>query len=268
MVGDTGDPGGGPAALTAGLRAGYASAAGRWSAGPERVYAPLATALVGAAACPVAGRRVLDLGAGIGTAGRAAIAAGARQVVAADIAMPMLLRCPPPVRPVAADAIALPFRPGSFDLVVAAFCLNHLVSLAAGLAEVRRVGRAIAASAFAPGWTHPAKVAVEAVLSGFGYQAPAWYVSFKSGTEASDPALLAARAAEAGFTGVRVRTIVVPTGVSTPSALASWRLGMAHIAPFVSSLDPLSRDRLRREAAAAAAGCEPLTVPMLVLTAR
>ena len=44
--------------------------------------------------------------------------------------------------PVAADAAALPFRDGSFDLVLAAFCLNHLASLAAGLAEVRRVGAA------------------------------------------------------------------------------------------------------------------------------
>ncbi len=113
---------------------------------------------------PVAGRRVLDLGAGTGVAGRAALAAGAGQVVAADLAVGMLRRGAAALHPVAADAAALPFRDGSFDLVVAAFCLSHLGSVPAGLREARRVGRAIAASAFAPGWTHPAKAAVDEAL--------------------------------------------------------------------------------------------------------
>ena len=46
------------------------------------------------------------------------------------------------LHPVAADAAALPFRDGSFDLVVAAFSLSHLGILPAGLGEARRVGRA------------------------------------------------------------------------------------------------------------------------------
>jgi predicted RNA methylase len=56
--------------LASGLRAGYTAAADSWAAGPERVYAPLAAALVGAATRPAAGCRVLDLGAGTGVAGR------------------------------------------------------------------------------------------------------------------------------------------------------------------------------------------------------
>lgn len=269
MVGGTGDPGGGPADLTSGLRAGYEAAAGWWAAGPERVYAPLAAALIGAAG-GVAGGRVLDLGAGTGVAGRAALAAGARHVVAADVATPMLRRCLPPLCPVASDATALPFGPGRFDLVVAAFVLSHLASLGAGLAEARRVGLGLAASAFVTGWTHPAKAAIDTVLSEAGYRPPRWYVTFKQETEerAGDPARLAAQAGEAGFTGVEVRTIVVPTGVSAPEEIVSWRLGMAHIAPFVRSLDRPARDRVRRAALAAVAGCPPLTVPMLVLTAR
>jgi SAM-dependent methyltransferase len=269
MVGDTGGPGGGAAQLTAGLRAAYDTSAGDWASGPERMYAPLARALVAAAPVPPIGRRVLDLGAGTGVAGRAALAAGARLVVAADPAVGMLRRGGAGLHPVAADAAALPFRDGSFDLVVAAFCLSHLGSIPAGLREARRVGRAIAASAFAPGWSHPAKAAVDEALGAFGYRPPPWYLTFKSETEpqAADPALLAGEAAAAGFRRVRLRTAVVPTGLSTPAQLASWRLGMAHVAPFVAGLDAGRRAELRRAAERAAAGTGPLVVSMLVLTA-
>ena len=59
------------------MRAAYDAAAADWAVGPERVYTPLARALIGAAPVPVAGGLVLDLGAGTGVAGRAALAAGA-----------------------------------------------------------------------------------------------------------------------------------------------------------------------------------------------
>ena len=64
------------AGLTADVRAAYETAAAGWADGPGQVYGPLARALVGAAPVPVAGGRVLDLGAGTGVAGRAALAAG------------------------------------------------------------------------------------------------------------------------------------------------------------------------------------------------
>ena len=139
-MGSEGAYGGAAAELTASLREAYDAAAPAWAHGAEQVYLPLAQALVGQV--DVAGRRVLDLGAGTGVAGRAALAAGARSVVAADIAVAMLARCEPPLRPGAADALRLPFRDRSFDLVLAAFCLSHLGSLAAGLREARRVGAA------------------------------------------------------------------------------------------------------------------------------
>jgi len=269
MVGDTGGQGGSAGRLTTDLRAAYDTAAGAWASGPEQVYAQLARELVACAAVPVAGRLVLDLGAGTGVAGRAALAAGARLVVAADLAVGMLRRGGTALRPVAADASALPFRDGSFDLVLAALSLSHLVDLAAGLGEARRVGRAIAASAFAPGWSHPARAAVDEALRPFGYRPPAWYVRLKRETEprAEDPDLLAGLAAAAGFRRVRLRTAAVPTGLATPAQLASWRLGMASIAPFVSSLDPVRRAELRRAAEGAVAGMGPLVVSVMVLTA-
>ncbi len=172
MVGGPGARRGTPAELTTAVRASYDAAAGGWASGPGPMYERLAAALIAAAPVPLAGIRVLDLGAGTGAAGRAALAAGAGQVVAADLAVGMLRAAGPALHPVAADAAALPFRAGSFDLVTAAFCLNHLPDPAAALAEARRVGAALAASTFASGWTHPAKDAVDAALRPFGYREP------------------------------------------------------------------------------------------------
>jgi ubiquinone/menaquinone biosynthesis C-methylase UbiE len=259
---------GGSADLAAEVRAAYDAAATDWAGGPEQVYAPLARALVAAAPLPLAGGRVLDLGAGTGVAGQAALAAGADRVVAADLAVAMLRRGGLAQHPVAADATALPFRDQAFDLVVAAFCLNHLSGPGAALREARRVGRGLAASTFAPGWTHPAKLAVDEALRPFGFQPPAWYLSLQreAGPAAQDQARLAALAADAGFTDVRVRTMTVPTGLSDPVELASWRLGMAQVAPFLQSLDAGRRATARRAAEQAVAGTGPLAVSMLVLT--
>jgi ubiquinone/menaquinone biosynthesis C-methylase UbiE len=281
MVGGQGRTGGGAAELTAGLQAGYEAAASAWADGPGPLYTQLARVLVATAPVPLAGAVVLDLGAGTGAAGWAALAAGARQVVAADLSPGMLRHArdrgaPAPRRgaawePIAADAVALPFRDHSFDLVLAAFCLNHLDSLAAGLAEARRVGAAIAASTFAPGWDHPAKGAVDEVLGSFGYQPPAWYACLSPGSRAGDPEILTERVAAAGFTDVRVRTADVRTALVTPAELASWRLGLAQVAPFLRSLAPADRAAVRRaaeHAVAGSAGTAPLIVSMVVLTAR
>jgi SAM-dependent methyltransferase len=300
VVGDTGGPGGPAAGLSADLRAAYDATATRWAEGPEPVYASLARALLAAAlldpagtgltepgltsaglggtglagtglgGAGLAGGRVLDLGAGTGVAGRAALAAGARSVVCADSAVGMLRRSEPRLHPVAADVTALPFRDGCFDLVLAAFCLGHLDDPVAGLREARRVGTALAASSFAAGWNHPAKVAVDEVLGSFGYRPPPWYVTFKRDTEprASDPAAVSRDTAAAGYTDIRLRTVAVDTGLSAPAELASWRLGMAHVAPFVASLPADRRAELRRAAEAAVTETGPLAVDVLILLAR
>jgi SAM-dependent methyltransferase len=282
VVGDAGGPGRSAPGLKAaydapGLKAAYDAGARLWAEGPEPVYASLARALLARVDAGLAGDRVLDLGAGTGVAGRAALAAGARSVVSADSALGMLRRGAPGLRrdapglhPVAADATALPFRDGCFDLVLAAFCLGHLDRPLAGLREARRVAPALAASAFAAGWSHPAKAAVDEVLAAFGYRPPPWYLTFKRDTEpwASDPAALGRDTTAAGYTDIRLRTITVDTGLSRPAELAAWRLGMAHVAPFVGSLTAARRISLRRAAETAVTDTGPLVVDMLVLTAR
>ena len=271
MVGGAGGPGG----PLADLRAAYDTGAQRWAEGPEPVYACLARALLAQARPVPAGAgladwRVLDLGAGTGVAGRAALAAGARSVVCADSAPGMLRWCEARLHPVAADVTALPLRDRSFDLALAAFCLGHLDRPVAGLREARRVAASLAASSFAAGWNHPAKAAVDEALGAFGYRPPPWYVTFKRDTEpwASDPALLGRDTAAAGYTDIRLRTVTVDTGLASPAALASWRLGMAHVAPFVESLPEARQAELWHAAQAAVTGTGPLVVDMLVLTAR
>jgi SAM-dependent methyltransferase len=254
------------------VREGYDAAADGWDTGPGAIYEPLARALVAAAPVPMAGCIVLDLGAGTGVAGRAALAAGARRAAGVDLSEAMLRRAAfTGATPVVADAMSLPFRDASFGLVLAAFCLNHLDRLEDGLAEMRRVGAAIAASTFAPGWTHPAKDAVDQAARSLGYHPPHWYQALAPGERATDSAVLATCAAGAGFTHVRVRTMTVPTPVATPAALAAWRLGMAHYAPFLHRLDAPARIALRHaaeQAVAASGPTAPLAVEMTVLTAR
>jgi len=244
----------GAARLSSETGAAYAAAADGWDAGPGQLYRDLALALVRQAG-PVAGLRVLDLGAGTGVAGLAALTAGAARVVAADLAPAMLARSPAGLLPVAADAAHLPFLAGSFDLTLAAFCLGHLPDVPVCLAEIRRVSAALAVSSFAPGWTHPAKRAVDDALAAFGYRPPGWYATFKQETEprSQDPAWLRGRLTAAGFTDVAVRTVSVRTGLATPAQLVAWRLGMAHVAPFVAALDAGRRAALRRAAEAAVA---------------
>jgi SAM-dependent methyltransferase len=233
------------------------------------VYAALARALAEHVAAYLSGARVLDLGAGTGVAGRAALAAGAAKVAAADLAVGPLRRCATQLHPVAADAAALPFRDQSFAVVLAAFSLTHVASLGAVLSESRRVGSVLAASAFAPGWGHPAKSAIDDVLARFSYRPPAWYLTFKQDTEPrlDDAQLVRELALAAGYSRVDSSVLSVPTGLSTPAQLAAWRLGMAHIAPFAASLDDARKVDLRQVAEEAVRGCPPLAVDMLVYVA-
>lgn len=246
------------------VRSAYDAAAASWLDGPERVYGPLAAALVSRAGI---GDAVLDVGSGTGVAARAALAAGARQVLATDLSPAMARRCGVPA--VVADATGLPFRTGAFDLALAACLLGHLPDIVAGLRELRRVARRVAASAFADDWSHPAKAAVDAALAETGYRPPVWYRRLKDVGEPAvgRPDRLAALARAAGFGTVAVDEIAVDTGVRGPAALVAWRLGMAHHAGFVRGLSAARRGAVVASAAAQLADAPPLVVPLLVLTA-
>lgn len=105
--------------------------------------------------------RVLDLGSGPGSASAALKAKWGRktQVVAVDLALPMLRavrgasRFWRPLHAVQADAQALPFADESFDLVVSNLCLQWVADLPRALGGLRRVmreGGLLAFSTFGP----------------------------------------------------------------------------------------------------------------------
>jgi ubiquinone/menaquinone biosynthesis C-methylase UbiE len=250
------------------IRAAYDAAADAWVSGPDKIYERLAEALLDSTPVPLVGAAVLDVGTGTGVAARATHARGATTVVGTDISTGMLAYRGPDVAGIVCDAVRLPFADGSFDLVVSAFCLSHLENPLAAVTESRRVAPAYLASAFAPGPEHPAKAVIDDVMSSFGFDPPAWYSAFKeSGALVEDPDRLAELATKAGFSDIDVVRCEVDAGLSTPTEVVAWRWGMAHLAPFVSSLSPVDATEARAECEAAVAGMPPVRLAMLALSA-
>jgi ubiquinone/menaquinone biosynthesis methyltransferase len=99
--------------------------------------------LLGALA-PAAGERLLDLCTGtMDVADLARSRSPGLRVVGADFSLPMLARgvAKTGLPASQADALALPFRSGSFDLATVTFGLRNLESYQVGLAELARVLR-------------------------------------------------------------------------------------------------------------------------------
>lgn len=248
----------------------YDAAADAWARGAASVYARFAVAMMQHSPVPLTGARVLDVGAGTGVACDAALDLGAGQAVASDLSVEMLQRRTTSVPAVGADAAALPFGDGTFDLVMSAFSLGHLPDPAAALTDWRRVAPAAVVSAFAPGDTHPAKAAVDQAMERFGFEFPPWYrrLKYEREPQVEDPALLTALAEIAGYQHIDVTPLTVDTGLQTPEEIVTWRTGMAHLAPFVAGLDDDTRREALQAAEEAVAGLLPVTIEMLVLGAR
>lgn len=227
------------------LGAAYSAGAASWGSGPSAVYGRLAELLVAFSPVPLAGRLALDLGSGTGLASRAALAVGAR-LVAADLALGMLQHDragrPPAV---VADALSLPFADDAFDVVLAAFALNHLDDPSAGMREAGRVGRTLLASTYAADDDHPVKAAVEVALQEAGWEPPEWYPRLKASMATWGTVAAATEAVERG--GMRALVVErheVPFAALGPTDMVAWRLGLAQCAGFVEALEPADRDRV------------------------
>ena len=238
---------------------GYHDNAEAWLIGAHPAYQRLADALVRLAPPDWMGRLVLDLGAGTGTASNALRARGVNPV-ALDAAPAMLVLARtlmPDLTMVAADAFRLPFADATFDGAVSAFCINHAEDPAAMLTELARVvrpGGAVLASTFGAEPEPVAKLAVEDVARRYGWVPSPWHLALKHNTQLTDEShLLESCAAQAGLTQVEVIDQVVDTALRSPAELVRWRLGLGELAAFVTSLDPVDRDRLVAEATAAVA---------------
>ncbi len=247
----------------------YDAGAEAWASAPARVYAQFAAAMLEHSPVAVSGTDVLDVGAGTAVACDAALARGARRAVASDISIEMLRHRAPALSAVVADGGRLPFADASFDLVLSAFSLTHLPDPAAALTDWRRVAPAALVSTFAPGPSHPAKVAVDEVMTAFGFVSPAWYERLKSELEpqVEDTASLTSMVRSAGFGEVSVAVHTVDPGLRTPAEIVDWRLGMAQMAEFAAGLSPDRRAEARGAAEEAVAGLGPLLVDIQVLSA-
>jgi SAM-dependent methyltransferase len=241
----------------------YARSGRRWALGATLVYAPIAAELI--AMCPhrLAGRRVLDAGAGTGVASAVLSAQGA-QAVATDLSRDMLA-WDAAARPAAAvaDIRALPFDRDSFDDGVAAFVLNHLDDPGAGLAELRRVtrpGGAVLQCAFSTASGSEVRDRIDAVAMEHGWRVPDWYVQIKSravplmGSSAAAEAVLRG----AGLVDVVVAERAVDVGVDEPEQLVAYRFGQAH---FAGWLDGIGAERAAEVAERAAEVIRPVMRP-------
>lgn len=244
-----------------------------WQAGPGLIYDRLAEVALEHCPIPLRGARVLDLGAGTGAATRAAQARGA-SVVAADASFGMLAADSTGRPPAAvADALALPFRSSTFDAVVAAFSLNHLEDPVTALREAGRVvraGGAVVVTAYATDDGHPAKDAVEAAATTYGWTREPWYAQLRTSAvpRLATVERAATAATAAGLGEVRALHVAVPFPDLGPAELVAWRLGMAQIAPFVATLPPADRAALAAGARARLGNDPPVLVrSIIVLTA-
>ena len=254
----------------------YARSAGRWARGAELVYRPIARELVASTPHPLAGRIVLDAGAGTGAASGALRRLRAR-TVAIDMSAQMLAWHAASRPPCAvADVRALPLGPGSVDDVIAAFVLNHLTDPVAGLAELARVtrpGGAVLAAVFGNDSHSDARDRIDAAAVAAGWRVPAWYRELKT---AATPLLgtataMAAAARSAGLTAVRADERVVDVGVTEPRQLVRYRLGHPIFASWLDQMGPHRAQDFADEAEGAVGAAmqpfQPTVVFLRALTA-
>ena len=226
----------------------YEGTAESWDEGPSRLYNRMARLLVDGFPLPLAGLRVLDIGAGTGAVSRVLIERGAHPH-AVDSADDMIRRAQLHGIPgTVANMLALPFEDESFDAAVAGFSISHVAEPVRALAEARRVvrqGGAVAAAVFAARASDASKETVDAVATRFGFEPPQWYSRLKLEIEplTNTPAALRSCAEAAGLSGVVVNERA-DAGVDAPEDIAASRLGMAHYAPFVQSLSKKKRQEL------------------------
>jgi SAM-dependent methyltransferase len=231
----------------------YAGAARRWALGASLVYGPIAAEMIAMSPHPLAGRRVLDAGAGTGAATAALTAAGARPI-AMDLSVDMLAWDAASRPPCAvADITALPLAGDSVDDVVAAFVLNHLVDPGLGLGEmvrVTRAGGAVLAAVFSTASRSASRDQIDEVAAEAGWKAPDWYVDLK---ETAVPLLgtAAAMTSVARITGLVDPLVVerpVDVGITRAEQLVDYRFGQAHFAAWLDEIGPEKAEDIRARA--------------------
>ena len=252
----------------------YQGVAGAWARGPAALYDRLASVAIAAVADELSGKLVLDVGAGTGALCRALRTAGATPI-ALDTSIDMLrLIGETTVLTLAGDMCALPFVRGRVDAAVSGYAISHVDAPQDALREMRRVVRPhgwVIAAVFGAASASASKDAVDEVARDFGFQPPAWYVQLKTRTEprSNTPALLTECAEIAGLHNIEIADVIVDPGIDTPEAIAAYRTGLAHMAPFVASLPAPTRiEFIKRAVAAVRQRGQAVRPRVLVLSSR
>jgi SAM-dependent methyltransferase len=252
----------------------YQGTAAAWAQGPAQLYDRLAAIALAGVAGRMRNQVVLDVGAGTGALCRALRNAGATPV-ALDTSRDMLgVIGAAAAMSIAGDMCALPFLNGRFDAAVSGFAVSHIDAPHEALREMCRVVRptgCVMVVVFGAVSATAAKDAVDDVAREFGYVPPGWYIRLKTQTEprSNTPALLTACAASAGLKDIDVADVVADPGVDTPEAIAAYRTGLAHLAPFVASLpDTVRTAFVERTIAAVRERGQPVRPRILVLSSR
>jgi hypothetical protein len=105
----------------------------------------------------------------------------------------------------------------------------------------------------------------------YGFEPPDWYRHLKAQTEplTNTPDLLRGCANSAGLETVVVDDIEVDSEISTPGGIVDYRVGMAHLAPFVASLTAVQRERFLRDATSAVRERgQPIRPRVLIMSSR
>jgi ubiquinone/menaquinone biosynthesis C-methylase UbiE len=237
------------------LRRAYEGIGDAWAHGPSRLYDRLALRIVESTGEQLRGSLVLDAGAGTGAICRALRGAGAT-AIALDSSAGMLAHIGnAALLSVVGDVCAQPFLAASFDAAVSAFTISHLEAPERALGEMGRVVRArglVIAAVFGAAAANASKDVVDQVALEYGFVAPAWYETLKTRTEplTNTPERLLACAQAAGLASATVEDITIDSGLDSPQSMVEYRLGMAHFAPFVSSVTAAKREALMRDATA------------------
>lgn len=246
------------------MTAPYDGAAARWASGASIVYRPLAQDLVRRAPHPLAGRLVLDAGAGTGAVSEVLVSSGARPI-AVDLSGDMLRwdrdRRPPSA---VAEVGRLPVATGGVDDAIASFVLNHLRRPAFAMHELARTiapGGALLATAFGDDSDTTVRDRIDDVARAHGWVPPPWYVTMKADAAPllGTAAAMRGVALEAGsFRSIDVDEAAIDVGVTRAEDLVDHRFGQAHVSSWLTTFDAATAAAIREEAVAAAA---PVMVP-------